>query len=61
MAKRIGEAMRAQDLESASLSELTHQQVRIAIETAVHEELRTALAASPWQRIQARHGSRNGT
>jgi hypothetical protein len=61
MAKSIGEAVRAQDLESASLSELIHQQVRIAIETAVHEELRAALAASPWQGMQARRGYRNGT
>jgi len=45
MAKGIRGAARAQELESASLSELIHQHVRVAIETAVHEELQAALAS----------------
>ena len=38
--KRIKEDARAQELEPVSLSAQIHQHVRIAIETAVHEELR---------------------
>src|SRR5262245_30123258 len=55
------EAARPQELEPAFLSELIHQHVRLAIETAVHEELRVALGTSPWERSQARRGYRNGT
>lgn len=47
--------------EPVSLSELIHRQVRVAIETAVHEELRTALGAVPYERSDARRGYRNGT
>ncbi len=43
MGKGIKEEARAQELEPVSLSELIHQHVRAAIETAVHEELRAAL------------------
>jgi len=37
MGKSVRDGARAQDLESLSLSQLIHQHVRIAIETAVHE------------------------
>jgi len=40
MGKGSREAARAQDLEPLSLSELIHHEIRVAIETAVHEELR---------------------
>ena len=43
MGKGIKEAGGAQELQPVSLSELIHQHVRVAIETAVHEELRAAL------------------
>jgi hypothetical protein len=43
MGKGIKEEARAQELEPVSLSELIHQHVRAAIETAVNEELRVAL------------------
>ena len=43
------------------MSELIHQHVRIAIETAVHEELLAALGATPYERSETRRGYRNGT
>jgi len=61
MGKSIREAARAQALEPVSLGELIHQHVRIAIETAVHEELRAALGAQPYERNGNRRGYRNGT
>ena len=60
MGKGIKEDARAQELESVSLSELIHQHVRAAIETAVHEELRAALGTSPYERRDVRRGYRNG-
>jgi putative transposase len=60
MGKGIKEAARAQELEPVSLSELIHQRVRAAIETAVHEELRAALGTSPYERSDVRRGYRNG-
>jgi broad specificity phosphatase PhoE len=50
MGKGIKDEARAQGLEPVSLSELIHQHVRAAIETAVHEELRAALRTSPYAR-----------
>ena len=47
MGKGIKEEARAQEREPVSLSELIHQHVRAAIETAVHDELRAALGTSP--------------
>jgi hypothetical protein len=47
MGKGIKEEARAQEREPVSLSELIHQHVRAAIETAVHEEVRAALGTSP--------------
>src|SRR5262245_8957312 len=61
MGKGIREDARAQELEPVSLSGLIHQQVRIAIETAVHEELRAALGTTPYERSDVRRGYRNGT
>ena len=60
MGKGIKEEARAQELEPVSLSELIHQHVRTAIETAVHEELRAALGTSPYERRDVRRGCRNG-
>src|SRR5713101_8131779 len=60
MGKGIKEEARAQGLEPVSLSELIHQHVRAAIETAVHEELRAALGTSPYERRDVRRGYRNG-
>ncbi len=61
MGNSTRESARAQGLEPISLSELIHQHVRGAIETAVHEELRAALGTSPWERSHLRRGYRNGT
>src|SRR3989440_865290 len=60
MGKGIKEEARAQGLEPVSLSELIHQHVRAAIETAVSEELRAALWTSPYERRDVRRGYRNG-
>ena len=60
MGKGIKEDARAQELGSVSLGELIHRHVRIAIETAVHEELRAALGTSPYERRDVRRGYRNG-
>jgi hypothetical protein len=38
MGKSIREAPRALELEPVSLSELIHREIRVAIETAVHED-----------------------
>ena len=61
MGKGIKEEARAPGREPVSLSELIHQHVRAAIETAVHEELRgTGVSctvvcpgpvATPWAEI----------
>ena len=60
MGKGIKEEARAQEREPVSLSELIHQHVRAAIETAVHEEVRAALGTSPYERRDVRRGYRNG-
>src|SRR5262245_24527682 len=60
MGKGIKEDTWAQKLESVPLGELIHRHVRIAIETAVHEELRAALGTSPYERRDLRRGYRNG-
>ena len=60
MGKGIKGEARVQELEPVSLSELIHQHVRAAIETAVHEELRAALGTSPYERRDVRRGYRNG-
>src|SRR3989454_11027914 len=61
MGKDISKRVGAQELEPASLGELIHQHVRVAIETAVHEELRAALGTTPYERSELRRGYRNGT
>ena len=53
----IKEGARAQELEPVSLSELIHQHVRAAVETAVHEELWAALGASPYERRDVRRAA----
>ena len=60
MGKGISQPVGAHELEPVSLSELIHQHVRAAIETAAHEELRAALGASPYERSEVRRGYRNG-
>jgi len=57
MGKGIKGEARAQELEPVSLSELIHQHVRAAIETAVHEELRAALGTSPYERRDVRRAT----
>src|SRR5437867_8873518 len=60
MAKSLSKSVGAHELEPVSLSELIHQHVRVAIETAVHEELEAALGARPYERNGSRRGYRNG-
>src|SRR5256885_1482264 len=61
MGKGISKPVGAQELEPVSLSALIHRYVRIAIETAVPEELRAALGTTPYERSEVRRGYRNGT
>ncbi len=61
MGKGIRKAGGAYELAPVSLSELIHQHVRVAIEAAVHEELRAALGTTPYERSEVRRGYRNGT
>jgi putative transposase len=61
MGKGISQSVGAHALEPVSLSELIHQHVRAAIETAVHEELPAGLGATPYERSEVRRGYRNGT
>jgi transposase-like protein len=61
MGKSIREPVGTRGLEPVSLSELIHQYVRAAIETAVHEELRAVLGTTPYERSEVRRGYRNGT
>jgi transposase-like protein len=56
----ISKPVGAQELEPVSLSELIHQHIRAAIETAVHEALRAALGTSPYERRDVRRCYRNG-
>src|SRR2546428_11459718 len=61
MGRSIRKRAGVPEVASVSLGELIHQHVRIAIETAVHEELRAALGARSYERSDERRGSRNGT
>ena len=45
---------------SSSLGVLIHQQVRAAVEQAVHEELAEVLGVELYERSEARRGERNG-
>ena len=60
MDERIRKPAAAPDLEGISLAELIHQHVRLAIETAVREELKAALGATAYERNGSRRGYRNG-
>ncbi len=60
MAKRIKKSERLPEDRPTALGELIHAQVRVAIETAVHEELAIALGAGRYERHEARRGYRNG-
>src|SRR3989442_444928 len=60
MAKRIKKSERLPEDRPAALGELIHAQVRVAIETAVHEELAIALGAGRYERHDERRGYRNG-
>ena len=60
MAERIKKSERLPEDRPAALGELIHAQVRVAIETAVHEELAIALGAGRYERHDARRGYRNG-
>ncbi|KAF0168146.1 MAG: Transposase [Limisphaerales bacterium] len=61
MGQGIRKPVGAHELTPVSLGELIHQHVRVAIETAVQEELLAALGATPYERSEARRGYRNGT
>lgn len=61
MGQSIRKPVGAHELTPVSLGELIHQHVRVAIETAVQEELLVALGATPYERSEARRGYRNGT
>jgi len=61
MANGIRKSAVAPDIARVSLGELIHQHVRIAIETAVREELHAALGTTPYERSDGRLGYRNGT
>ena len=61
MDERIRKPAAAQERDGVSLGALIHQHVRLAIEMAVHEELRAALGAQPYERNGNRRGYRNGT
>src|SRR5260370_14903705 len=60
MGKASRQSRGAHEREPISLSELIHQYVRVAIETAVREELRAALGTTPYERSEVRRGYRNG-
>jgi putative transposase len=61
MDERIRKPAASQERDGVSLGALIHQHVRLAIEMAVHEELRAALGAQPYERNGNRRGYRNGT
>jgi transposase-like protein len=56
MGKGISKPVGAHEPQPVSLSELIHQHVRVAIESAV----RAALGTSPYERTEVRRGYRNG-
>src|SRR2546425_11026840 len=61
MGRSIRKRAGVPEVAPVALGELIHQRVRIAIETAVHEELRAALGARSYERSDERRGYRNGT
>ncbi len=60
MAMGIRKAERLHEHAPVALGELIHAQVRVAIETAVHEELASALGAGRYERHDEWRGYRNG-
>ena len=60
MGKGIRKPAATPDIERISLGELIHEHVRVAIETAVHEELHVVLGVRSYERHEARRGYRNG-
>jgi transposase-like protein len=61
MHERIRKPAAAQEREGVTLGELIHQHIRLAIEPAIHEELRATLGVHPYERSGSRRGYRNGT
>jgi putative transposase len=61
MGKGIRKPVAPSEIERVSLGELIHQHVRVAIETAVHEELCATLGVQFYEHHEARRGYRNGT
>lgn len=61
MEQRSRSLKATEDVAPASLGELIHETVRVAIEQAVREELTQALGVAPYERAEARRGHRNGT
>ena len=61
MGNGIKKSKAAPEFERVALGDLIHAHVRLAIETAVHEELCAALGATGYERTDARRGYRNGT
>src|SRR5438445_6185759 len=60
----VGKAIKKLKLvheEKFSLGVLIHQQVRAAVEQAVHEELAEVLGVELYERSETRRGERNGT
>ncbi len=60
IAKDISKPIGAHEVAPVSLGELLRQHVRLAIEAAVHEELRVVLGGTPYGRSEIRRGYRNG-
>jgi len=50
-----------QEAEPVRLCDLIHDTVRASIEQIVQEELDVALGAAPYERVEVRHGYRNGS
>src|SRR3989442_3225255 len=59
MAERIRKSGRLHEEGPVALGELIHAQVRVAIETAVHEELAIALGAGRYERHGGPRRERN--
>lgn len=61
MGKGIRKPVAPHEVERVSLGELIHEHVRVAIETAVREELCATLGVQRYERDAVRRGYRNGT
>jgi putative transposase len=60
MGKGIRKPVAPREVDRVSLGELIHEHVRVAIETAVREELDAALGVRSYERHEGRRGYRNG-